>query len=120
MTLSATTAYGISISLPDVKKAGFLTLDNLADAIVDELPFMTRISNGDIEAGEYFLVMAVEGTVVTAYDSAATFSELPAVNDEQKQALEVFMEKNLPGHKAGFVLSAFEGWLPDGSSYTFS
>lgn len=106
MNLSATIGYGISITRAEVVKSGFIGLDSLADAIVDELPFMTRISNGDIGMQENVLIMVISNTVVTSYDFSQVFHSFPAVSADARRLLDAFLEKNLPDHETGWTLSA--------------
>lgn len=107
MTLSATLGYGISISRANIVKAGFISLNTLADAIADELPFMSRISNGNIKEGEETLIMVSADTIVVSHDFAHSAPALPEVNASQRHMIDAFVQKNLPGQEIGWTLSAF-------------
>lgn len=105
MDISVSTGFGIRISHDDVIKRGFLSLDNLADEIVDNLPFMTRLSNGSANKPEDALVMAISDSVLRSHTSGV-HEETPQVSQAQKDELMLFISRTLPGVWAGQVLAA--------------
>lgn len=105
MDISVSTGFGIRISHSDAIKRGFLSLDALADEIVDNLPFMTRLSNGSANKPEEALVMAVSDTVLRSHVSGI-HDELHRVAPQQGAALELFLSRTLPGVETGQVLAA--------------
>jgi hypothetical protein len=78
----------------------------LADAIADELVYMTRISNGVETAEEETLVMAISNTVITSFDSSQTIPALKGVNPTFEREIDRFLAKNFPQKQSGIVLSA--------------
>lgn len=107
MSLSATLGYGIAISHASAVAAGFISLDTLADAVADELPFMHRISNGDVKQVEDVLIMVIQDTIAISHDFSHSLFALPEVNTSEDKMLNAFVDKNLPLHDVGWTLSAF-------------
>lgn len=105
MDITVSTGFGIRVSKADAIKRGFLSLDTLADEIVNNLPFMTRLSNGSASREEEHLVMAISDTVLRSHVSGI-HEELPRVPLHQKEALLLFTSRALPGVWAGQVLAA--------------
>jgi hypothetical protein len=106
MTLSATIGYGMAFSKEEVIKAGFVTLDDLADAIADELVYMTRISNGVETAEEETLVMAISNTVITSFDFSQTIPALKGANPTFVRQIDRFLAQHFPEKDSGIVVSA--------------
>lgn len=105
MDITVSTGFGIRISKTDAIKRGFLSLDTLADEIVDNLPFMTRLSNGSASHEEEYLVMAVSDTVLRSHVSGIR-DTIPQVAPQQEAALELFLSRTLPGVESGQVIAA--------------
>lgn len=106
MDISATVGYGIAVSEAKAKALG-MSFDEISDKVIDALPFMTRISTGNLDAvQEKVLVLAVEYSVVTSYDFSTIREELPATSLPTKRQLDYFLRYELPGVEAGVVLSA--------------
>lgn len=105
MDISVSTGFGIRISHDDAIKRGFLSLDHLADEIVDNLPFMTRLSNGAADKPEDALVMAISSSVLRSHTSGI-HEEVPQASLPEKEALLNFTFRTLPGVWAGQVLAA--------------
>ena len=105
MHISATIGYGISVSKAKAVELGY-TLDELADAVADALPFMTRISNGDLDSPEETtLIMAVKYSTVTSYDFNAVLPAVPFTSLDTKRELDYFLRHELPSIESGVVLA---------------
>lgn len=105
MDITVNIGYGIAVKHEDVIKRGFLSHNALTDEIVDGLPFMSRLSNGDFSSDEETLVMAADYSVSTAYTPGSTHGEGPTVSAEHKQEMDVFFARLLPGVVPGVVVA---------------